>query len=199
MKDALEQDGIFNFSKATFLLVENSQHAVDLLAQIVKGFGAQTIYRCLSLDEAQKLLDSKVVDLVVTEGELSEGDACAFIRNLRMSSSPNNCVPVVMTRGHVRLSDLHKTRDIGVNYFIAKPVTPQVLLERILWVLRDKRPFVKADGYIGPDRRFKFEGPPPGSDGRRTEDLKDPLKTVSGNAMSQDEVDMLIKPQKVAI
>ena len=57
--------------------------------------------------------------------------------------------------------------------FVAKPLTPSVVLQRIHWVASDKRQFVDVvDGsYVGPDRRFKFEGPPPGSEGRRETDL----------------------------
>jgi hypothetical protein len=36
------------------------------------------------------------------------------------------------------------------------------LLQRILWVSRDKRPFVEVGEYLGPDRRFKMDGPPQG-------------------------------------
>jgi len=43
---------------------------------------------------------------------------------------------------------------------LKKPVSPQVLFDRILWVARVPRPFIDAGVYVGPDRRFKAEKPP---------------------------------------
>ena len=66
-------------------------------------------------------------------------------------------------------------------------------------MLRDKRNFVEAPNYVGPDRRFKFEGPPIGSDGRRKDDVAPSLSAESGENMSQSELAELLKPQKVVL
>jgi len=58
--------------------------------------------------------------------------------------------------------------------------------------------FVECDTYFGPDRRYKNEGPPPEfPDGRRREDVTTELGEAAEPNMSQDELDNLIKPQKV--
>lgn len=68
-----------------------------------------------------------------------------------------------------------------------------------MFVARDKRPFVEVGRYIGPDRRFKFEGPPSDSDGRRDGDLKAPLGSADEPNLSQNEIDKMVKPQRVMI
>jgi DNA-binding response OmpR family regulator len=131
---------------------------------------------------------------------VGDGEEYEFLRQLRHAGDkPNSYVPVVLVSGHVRASDVARARDTGANFFVAKPLTPNVLLQRILWVARDKRPFVEVGRYIGPDRRFKFEGPPVGSDGRRDCDLKSPLGGAEEPNLSQNEIDMMIKPQRVLI
>src|SRR5262249_39564505 len=108
-------------------------------------------------------------------------------------------LPIILTSGHSTPTDVRRSRDIGANFFVAKPLSAKVLLDRILWVSRDRRPFVEVGDFIGPDRRFKFEGPPPGCEGRRSSDATDPLGSSDGPNMSQNEIDSLLKPQKVLL
>ena len=64
-----------------------------------------------------------------------------------------------------------KARDCGANYIIAKPITPKIILERIIWVAQSTRIFLETESYIGPDRRFRKLGPPAETGaGRRKED-----------------------------
>ncbi len=46
-------------------------------------------------------------------------------------------------------------RDAGANVVVAKPLSPEILLQRIHWVARESRSFIVAPNYAGPDRRFK--------------------------------------------
>ena len=46
-----------------------------------------------------------------------------------------------------------EARDAGVTEFIVKPITAKAVLDRLNAVIMKPRPFIKADGYIGPCRR----------------------------------------------
>lgn len=196
---AVDPNARLNLSKACVLLVEESQHSADVLAQIMKGFGVSEVHRALAADAAEKILQSKTFDLLVIDPGVSDGEGYRLLSELRHKGGPNAFVPVILISGHVRAQDVARARDTGANFFVAKPITPSTLLQRILFVARDKRPFVEVGAYIGPDRRFKFEGPPAGSDGRRQTDLSAPLGDADEPNMSQNEIDMLIKPQRVMI
>lgn len=197
---AADPNARLNLSKASVLLIDSSQHSLDMLVQIMKGFGVAEVHRCQGVKEAERMVRSKTFDMIVIDPNLADGDGYEFLRELRHTpGSPNAYVPVILVSGHAKASDVAKARDTGANFFVAKPITPNVLLQRILFVSRDKRPFVEVGKYIGPDRRFKFEGPPSGSDGRRENDLKAPLGTADEPNMSQNEIDMMIKPQRVMI
>ncbi len=196
----IDPNARINLSKALVLLIDGSQHSVDVLAQIMKGFGVPEVYRCTNIDEAEKITRARTFDLIIIDPQVSDGAGYEFLNGLRQSEgAPNAYTPVVLISGHARATDVRRARDTGANFFVAKPITPSVLLQRILWVARDKRPFVEVGKYIGPDRRFKFEGPPPGSDGRRENDLSAPLGSADEPNMSQTEIDSLIKPQRVMI
>lgn len=196
---AINPDDRIDLTKASVLAVDASQHSLDVLGQILRGFGVANVTRVSNIHEAEKMLRAKSFDLVLIDPGLESGAGYAFVNELRHSSGKNCHVPIVLTTGYVRTSDVAKGRDAGSNFVVAKPLSPTVLLQRILWVARDKRPFVEIGDYIGPDRRFKFIGPPPESDGRRSTDLTSPLEGAGEPNLSQDEVSALIKPQKVSI
>ena len=200
MSPVLEMDAKINLARASVLLIESTTHAVDLLGQIVKGFGVRDVFRCITIEEAEKVVAGRTVDLVVIEPNLREGDGYGFINRLRHSKEEPNCyAPIIMTSGPAYASAVGRTRDTGANFYVAKPITPLVLLERIMWIARDKRPFVDCPAYVGPERRFKFEGPPPGCEGRRASDVKDPIGAAVAPNLSQDEISTMIKPQRVSL
>ena len=196
---SLNPDDRINLSKAHVVVIDGSAHSLEVTSQIVKSLGVGSVHRCDTLLEAGQSLARKAADLVIIDPSIENGEGYAFIQRMRHSDWPSVMSPVVLVGGHVRKRDVAKGRDTGANFVIAKPISPVVLLQRILWVVRDKRPFVADADYVGPDRRFKFEGPPSGSDGRRESDLKSPLGEANEPNMSQDEVDALIKPQKVVL
>ena len=68
---------------------------------------------------------------------------------------------------------MQRARDCGANFILARPLSPEVLLERILWIAREKRHFISCSSYVGPDRRFHEAGPPVGMPERRTTEPQD--------------------------
>ncbi|MEQ1809761.1 MAG: response regulator [Terricaulis sp.] len=196
---AVDPNTRIDLSKATALVIDGSQHSLDVISQILKGFGLATILRCDRVQDAEKIVKTKSVDVILIDPSIHAGTGYGFVNALRHGGGPSAYAPVILVSGHVRHSDVSRARNTGANFVVTKPLSPSVLLQRILWIARDKRPFVEVGDYIGPDRRFKFEGPPAGSDGRRSGDLSAPLGEADEPNLSQDEVDAMIKPQRVMI
>jgi len=197
----LDAGAKFNLSSAVVLVVDRSTHSSDVIVQILSGFGVHKILRCQTAKRAQEIFSMNAIDLMLIDPELEEEDGFEFIRDIRRSKADNRFLPIILISGHAKISSIKRARDCGANFFVAKPLTPSVILQRIHWVAADKRQFVDvADGsYVGPDRRFKFEGPPPGSDGRRESDLPVELGGQTGENLSQSELNTMFKPQKVSI
>ncbi len=189
-----------NLRHASVLLVESNQHAVDTLAQIMTGLGVGEVHRAMSAEEADNIVRNKSVDLIIIEPSLRDSDGFAFIKELRLSRREPACsVPVIIISSLVHPSDVSRARDTGANFVVAKPITPNILIQRVLWIGRDKRPFVDVGHYVGPDRRFKVEGPPPNMNGRRSTDVDSRLGDASAPNMSQNEIDGFIRPQRVSL
>lgn len=187
----------FNLTETSILLVQSSTTEGDIYAQMLAGFGAKHMQRVETLAAAWALLSTERFDLILTDAKLSDGDGYEFVRGLRRGPrSANTFAPILMLAGHTPRARVELARDCGAHFVISKPVSPAVLLERILWIARETRPFVECEVYVGPERRFKFEGPPDGV-GRRMNDLNGELGESQEPNLEQSEVDQMLQPQKV--
>ena len=169
--ESLRESAVFNFNGAVTMVIDDSPFALELTAQAVLGFGIKVRHACSSAAEAIAVLRDHPVDLILVDCEMPGMSGYEFVRWLRRSGlEPNAFAPVIMTAAHVRRSKVSEARDCGANFLITKPFSAGVLLERIVWVARDARPFLEVGEYFGPDRRFRsepWEGPE-----RRSEEIR---------------------------
>ena len=82
--------------------------------------------------------------------------------------------PIVVLSGYTQLRLIASARDAGAHLVVRKPVSPQTLFDRLVWVANFDRPFLEADHYAGPDRRFHAV-PPPDSAMKRLNDEPQPV------------------------
>jgi CheY-like chemotaxis protein len=191
-----------NLRKASVLLLEPNHQNMQILSQVLLGFGASTFHRCESAEQARGVVDKTIVDLMIVEGQTAEGEpeGYDFVHWLRRSDlEPNAFAPVIITSAHTSTTNVARARDCGAHFIISKPIVPNILFERILWVARINRSFVNAGTYVGPDRRFKNDGPPPGVEGRRATDLKGEVGAPKEANMSQSEIDNFMQPKRVVL
>jgi len=189
-----------NLKDAVVLLLEPNDQGMEILTHLMVGFGARKLLKASRHQQARAFTEKQPIDLVICEGIAPDGepDGYDFVNWLRRSGlEPNAFCPVIMASAHTSGPNVARARDCGANFTVVKPLAPTVLLERILWVARENRPFVTCTGYQGPDRRFKNEGPPPGSDGRRATDLPGDLGEAMTPNLSQDEIDTVVRPQRM--
>lgn len=184
---------------ARVLCADENGQGLDILGQILMGFGVQHVSRAQDVDTAKRLLSSQAFDLVMIDAGLG-GNGHELVRWLRGGKvETNRYLPVFVLAGHTPRSQVDAARNAGSSFVLTKPISAKVLLDRIFWVGRAGRLFVEADTYIGPDRRFRNEGVPEGGKGRRKSDLNSPIGAAREPNMSQAEVDDLMKPQKVSL
>jgi len=164
--EGLRESAVINLTGAVTMVVDDSPFGLDITASALLGFGIKTRYACHSAAEAIEILKDHPVDLLVVDTEMPDMDGYELVRWLRRSGlDPNAFAPVIMTATHVRRSRVTEARDCGANFVITKPFSAAGLLERIVFVARDTRPFLEVGDYFGPDRRFR-EGNAPGEERR---------------------------------
>ncbi len=189
-----------DFASANILIVEDKVSEQDILAQILMGFGVPGIQRRSTADEALRATAVEAFDLALIDASLKDTDGYQLIMSMRRSEQASiKHLPIFLLCGHVQRPDVMRARDCGANFVLSKPISPQVLFDRIVWLARAKRIFVESDSYVGPDRRFKSFGPPVGTAGRRHDDLSAHVGEATGENMSQDAIDGFFNPSKVSL
>ncbi len=197
---AVGNPGRVNLEHSSVLLIDDNMKSLDMLSSIFHGFGVKEQIKCESALEASEILKRRTIDLILVDCSMPEMDGYDFTRWVRLETpAPVRFTPVIMLTGHAAQSSIQKSRDCGASFVVAKPLTPTVLLKRILWLGADEREFVECEGYVGPDRRVRNFGPPLGQPGRRAGDLSTHVGEASEANMDQADIDMLMKPRRVAL
>jgi len=188
-----------SLERASILLLEASEPGVEILLQILAGFGVKSFHPCTTVGAARSVAERTKLDLIVAEIELGdpEVDGLDFVHWLRRSGIDQNALcPVILLSGHTTNGRVQRARDCGADFIVAKPLVPGVLLQRVIWVARDTRQVVETSDYIGPDRRHRNLGPPIGMEGRRATDLTGDIGAALEENMSQDEIDNFLTPTR---
>ena len=195
----LDGDARIDLRHANVLCADEMTQGLEILGQILMGFGVQHIARAQSAEDFRRMLNTQAFDLILVDAALG-GNGFELVQWLRRSNlEGNRFAPSVVLSGHTPRSQVETARDCGANFVVIKPVSPATLLERVMWIGRTARMFVEAGAYVGPDRRFRNEGVPNGARGRRSSDLSAELGVALDPNLSQDAIDSLLKPQRVTL
>ena len=189
-----------NLEHISVLLIDDNLQALDILSSVVQGFGVKEQIRSSSAVEATDVIRKRLVDLILVDCAMPEMDGYDFIRWLRREAPTQaRQTPVILLTGHAAASKVHKSRDCGASFVVTKPLTPAVLLQRIVWLSTDEREFIQSETYVGPDRRVRNMGPPLNVAGRRKGDLSTHVGEAVEANMDQSDIDSLFKPRRVAL
>ncbi len=156
-----------DFSELNVLIIDDNEHTVQLLSRMLHGFGIHSISSAKDGSTAFPLLKVKKFDLIICDWAMKPINGITFARRVRRDpKSPCPFVPIIMLTGHTDVERVIEARDAGINDFLAKPIAPATLLQRMISALEKPSEFIKAGEYFGPDRRRRDDEPLGGTDRR---------------------------------
>jgi two-component system, chemotaxis family, chemotaxis protein CheY len=145
------------------LIVEDNAHSLTILKTILHGLGVGDIRTAADAGDGFRTMREARPDIVFVDWLMAPLDGLDFVRLVRKAEdSPDPLAPIVMLTGHSQAHRVKEARDAGVTEFIAKPVSAESVIARLSAVIHRPRAFVRAPGYVGPDRRRRartFDGP----------------------------------------
>ena len=143
-----------NLAPLSLLLVDDNHHMCAILAAVLKGVGVTKIREARDGAEALDLQRQYSIDIAIIDYNMAPIDGIEFARMQRLApDSANPYLPLIMVSGHSERSRIVQARDAGINEFVVKPLNAKSLLERLINVVMRPRPFIRCQGYFGPDRR----------------------------------------------
>jgi two-component system chemotaxis response regulator CheY len=140
---------------ATSILVVDDEHYMrKVVRTMLISLGVRTIYEAADGPAGLELIRSNAPDIIILDWQMPGLDGASFMRIVRSPDTflyPN--VPVIMLTGHGERSRVVEAMQVGVNEFLLKPVSSKSLQDRLISVLANPRPPVRAGGYYGPAPR----------------------------------------------
>ena len=161
----------YNLTKLEVMLVEENAFMRRLMRGILRELGIRLVRDADNFDIAFRIFQENNIDLIFTNWA-PDLDVLAFLRHLRQSpDSINPEIPVLVITAFTEVHHVLAARDAGCNEFLAKPVSAEIVYQRICNVIESQRPFIRSESFVGPDRRRKNrpithedrrgKGPPP--------------------------------------
>lgn len=155
------------------LLVDDNPHMRAITASVLRSIGVGKILEASDGAEAMESLREHAIDVAFVDLEMKPLGGLEFTQAVRTRpDSANPYLPIIMMTGHTQEHRVIEARDTGVTEFLAKPITAKTLVDRLNSVIVRSRPFIKTDGFFGPDRRRAGDGSYTGAP-RRAKDQSD--------------------------
>jgi DNA-binding response OmpR family regulator len=135
-------------------LADPNNYLLQPLRNALVNEGFQKAHDFIRFDDLQEAIKRFPPDLMVLDTELPGGDTCELVSDLRHNRIGDNpFVPVIMTTWEPTQEIVAKVADSGADDLLVKPISPGQLMDRMLTLVRRRKPFSVTSDYVGPDRR----------------------------------------------
>ncbi|HEY0105466.1 MAG TPA: response regulator [Rhizomicrobium sp.] len=156
--------GGYRFDRLKVMVVDDNQHMRKLVVTILQAFGVMQIFESGDGNRAWSMLRDANPDVIFLDWMLEGLSGIGLVKLVRTSSqTPNPFVPIIMLTGYTQADHVRQARDAGVNEFLAKPVSVNAIMMRLVSVIEHPRPYVRTKAYFGPCRRRRgkeeYRGP----------------------------------------
>ena len=126
----LQSDALL--SGYSILIVDDNNYMRSILRTMVSGFGVRSIYEATDGADAIAITLDRRPDIILCDWIMRPIDGNDFLRILRRDEDSEIAkTPVIVISADSRRSVVVAARNAGVNYFLAKPLAPATLYERL--------------------------------------------------------------------
>ena len=152
------------------LIAEDNPFMRSLIRTVLRVFGCVHVKEAADGLAALQLVDGGYgPDIIITNWQMPNLDGVALTRKLRnLKESFDPYLPIIMVSGYSEEGRVIQARDAGVSEYLAKPISGQMLYERIVTTIEHPHPFVKSETFFGPDRRRRQDPEYAGPERRKT-------------------------------
>lgn len=160
----------YQLSGLSVMVADDNRFVRTLLVNVLHGLGLRRILQAESGEEALAQLEASFiyqgsggeVDILFCDHLMEPMNGLDLLSAIRRHEHEKLMfLPVVMMSGEADEKAVFSARDRGVTEYLAKPLSVNNVVSRLLAIIDRPRPFIRAPEYFGPDRRRQtlgFEG-----------------------------------------
>ncbi len=146
-------------ARITALIIDDNAHMRSILITLLHAVGVDETRQASDGGEAMSMLLLWQPTFIVVDQNMQPMNGTAFARQLRFArNNPCSDVPIIMLTAHTERAIVETARDAGIDEILAKPISAKALMQRLNAIMNERRPFVRAGTYVGPDRRRRRKG-----------------------------------------
>jgi len=135
-------------------LVESSATLRGEMRSALVEKGIREPIVCKSMDKFIDIAGQEVLDLVVCDSGAFGAEFSAAMQRIRQNALGGNpFVVVIATLQDASLSQVQMALNGGVDDLLRRPAPAKRIIDRIDYLVKDRKPFVTTRGYVGPTRR----------------------------------------------
>lgn len=128
------EDAKYNFALARAAIVDASTFGYRIARGVLASFGFRDVAGFSSARQAVAKLALMPVDLVLCDPFPSVDESYAMLQRLRDPRfGETSLAPIIIMTGKVSVDIVEGAKACQADFVIAKPYSPQTLLERIVW------------------------------------------------------------------
>lgn len=140
------------------LICEANPHVGRLLSALIAAARERPPRLVRDAASASAMLGLESFEAILIDAAFPPQGGLALCRTLRaLEGGPNWLCPVILMASDATQTLVESARDAGATEFLAKPLSPKALFDRLEAVRERPRNFIRAGTYVGPDRRRRTE------------------------------------------
>jgi len=149
------------------LLIDPDRAVRSTIRNILIDNGFRNVTMGGGVADIESKFQINMPDLMISDIKLPDGDLSDLVYKLRHHDIGSNpFLPIIATAWSPTSDDVRGVVQSGADDIVAKPLSAGQLLQRIMMLIKSRKPFVVTSAYIGPDRRK------PGEDAERGEHIE---------------------------
>jgi two-component system, chemotaxis family, chemotaxis protein CheY len=124
-----------DFSKTSFLVVDDQPFSRRLVHSMLLGFGSREVYESTNGVEAFELARNVTPTIIITDLVMPIFDGLRFIKMVKNAQSPAHKTPIIVLSGYLTKAAALLVRNSGADELLVKPVSPKSLYEHVVRIL----------------------------------------------------------------
>jgi two-component system, chemotaxis family, chemotaxis protein CheY len=161
-----------DLSALRIFVVDDNEFTLTLVKRLLTAMRVSDISICLDPERALVEIARVKPDVVLTDLEMPGKHGLDLVYEIRTGKAGiREDAAILVASAYANREQVMQASNAGANWMLAKPLSFRRLYEGLVRVTLDDRPFVRADGYIGPCRRVHLTPPEQLVAKRRTSDF----------------------------
>ena len=117
----------------TCLVVDDDKFSRTFTKTALYQIGMKNTREAASANEAIEMLNSFKIDLILLDQQMPDKTGLELARELKSSNNPHlKKLPIIMITVDTKEKTVLDARDLGIQEYLVKPISPLALKKRIL-------------------------------------------------------------------